>query len=236
MKEHQRNNINRLLIIFLILLVFGCQTGEIRVNPETNNNLDRYDRAAEIIYKEYVDPVPAQKLIAWAFDGIQEDFDSRNFIGDENDPSSSSKNLLGYSLNSNHDIEDVKSKFRSLFSYSSGISPGFSSHNFVDSAIQGMLEHLDPQCALLSPDDLQRVKTDTKGKFTGIGIVITMKDGFVTVIFSMEGTPAHRVGIVAGDRIHRVNGVKVDNLRDAVKKDTWRAWGMGHLNHYAKKC
>jgi len=211
-------NLRWVYISFIIVAVFGCQRAEIRVNPETNNDLDRYDRAAEIIHKEYVDPVPAQKLFAWSIDGIQEGFGSRSFIEDENDPSLSNKNLLDYNLNSNYDIEDVKSKFRSLFSYSSGISRDFSSHNFVDSAIRGMLSHLDPQCALLSPDDLQKVKTSTEGKFTGVGIVITMKDGFVTTLFLLEGTPAQRAGIVVGDRIHRINGIKVDNVEDAVRE------------------
>lgn len=211
-------NVDWLSIVFLILLVFGCQTAQVRVPSETNKDLKRYDRAAEIIYKEYVDPVQAQKLIAWSIDGIEENYYSRGFIGDENDPTSSTNNLSGTNLNSNYDIENVKSELRSLFSHSSGVFPGFSSHDFVDSAIKGMLAHLDPQCALLSPEDLQRVTTDTKGKFTGIGLVITIKDGFVTVLSTIEGTPAHNAGIVAGDRIHRVNGVKVADIRDAIEK------------------
>lgn len=211
-------NLNWVFIVFLILLVFGCQTVEVRVQSEPNNDLERYDRAADIIYKEYVDTVPVQKLIVWSIDGVQAGSGSRSFIEDENDPSLSGQNLSGYHLNSSHDIEDVKSNFRTLFSHSSRNLPGFSSLDFVDSAIQGMIAHLDPQCALLSPDDLQRVRTNTKGKFAGIGIVIAMKDGFVTVMFSMEGTPAHRVGIVAGDRIHRVNGHNVDNVEDALRE------------------
>ena len=204
--------IMRLLIVLFFLLVFNCQTVEKHVESETNIDLDRFDRAAEIIFEEYVDPIPAHKLIAWSIDGIQKSLNSRVLIEDENNSS------LGYDFRSSNDIEDVKSNFRSVLSYSSRTFPYFSSLDFVDSAIQGMLAHLDSKCALLSPDELRKIKTATKGEFTGIGAVITMKGDFVTVIFSMENSPAHRAGIVAGDRILRINGMKVQNISDALRK------------------
>lgn len=217
MQKYQ-GNLHRLLVILFILSVFGCQTVETPVTPEINNHLDRFDKAAEIIFQEYVDPIPAQKLLVWSIDGIQKDFDSRGLIEDEDDRSLGRNNRLDYDLKSSHDMEDVKSNFRSLFIHSSRTFSDFSSHDFVDSAIKGMIAHLDPQCALLSPDDLQKIKTDTKGKFTGLGMVITMKDGLVTAMFSIKGTPAYRAGIVAGDQIHRVNGIEVLNVWDAVRR------------------
>lgn len=208
MKRLQRN-LNGLSIVLLILLVFSCQTVETEVRPGTNHDLERFDRAAEFIFREYVDPVSARKLMDWSVDGVQEGPGS-------DDGSLSGKNVVDDDLKRCRDIEDVKSNFRSFLSHGSRNSPGFSSRDVVDSAIQGMVAHLDSQCALLSPEDLQKVRTATKGKFTGIGTVVTMKDGFVTVLFSLKGSPAHSAGIVTGDRIHRVNGIEVENISDAV--------------------
>ena len=87
----------------------------------------------------------------------------------------------------------------------------------IEKAIQGMVHSLDPHSALLSPDDFKELQVDTQGEFTGIGVSITMKDGFVTVISPIEGTPAYKAGIKAGDKIIKVNGKTAGDLRQAVK-------------------
>jgi len=88
----------------------------------------------------------------------------------------------------------------------------------IESAIQGMVHGLDPHSALLLPEALKDLQMDTQGEFTGIGISITMRHGFVTVISAIEGTPAYKAGIQAGDRILKVDGEPTGDLRDAVKK------------------
>ena len=88
----------------------------------------------------------------------------------------------------------------------------------IENAIQGMVSSLDPHSALLTPDELKELQIDTQGEFTGIGIHVTMKDNLVTVISPIEGTPAYRAGIQAGDKIVRVDGVNTEDLRDAVKR------------------
>ena len=86
----------------------------------------------------------------------------------------------------------------------------------IQKAIQGMVHSLDPHSSLLPLDDFQDLQIDTKGKFTGIGIHITMQDGFVTVISPIEDTPAHKAGIIARDRIIKVDGKPTKDLRKAV--------------------
>ncbi len=88
----------------------------------------------------------------------------------------------------------------------------------IESAIQGMVSSLDPHSALLTPEAFRELQIDTHGEFTGIGIHVTMKDNLVTVIAPIEGTPAYRAGIKAGDRIIKVDGKPTDNLRDAVNR------------------
>jgi len=91
------------------------------------------------------------------------------------------------------------------------------SKELIEKAIQGMVHSLDPHSALLAPDDFKELQIDTQGEFTGIGVSITMKDGFVTVISPIEGTPAYQAGIKAGDKIIKVNGETTGDLRQAVK-------------------
>ena len=87
----------------------------------------------------------------------------------------------------------------------------------IQKAIQGMVQSLDPHSSLLPLEAYEDLQIDTKGKFTGIGIHITMQDGFVTVISPIEDTPAYKAGIKARDRIIKVDGESTRDLREAVK-------------------
>ncbi|MBW1841598.1 MAG: PDZ domain-containing protein, partial [Deltaproteobacteria bacterium] len=87
----------------------------------------------------------------------------------------------------------------------------------IQNAIQGMVHGLDPHSSLLPPEAFEELQMDTQGKFTGIGVSITMRDGFVTVIAPIEGTPAFNAGIEAGDKIVKVDGEPTKDLREAVK-------------------
>ncbi len=87
----------------------------------------------------------------------------------------------------------------------------------IRSAINGMVRSLDPHSTFLNPEDFKELRIDTQGEFTGIGISITMRDGFITVVSPIEGTPAYRAGIKAMDKIIKVDGQPVDDLAKAVK-------------------
>ncbi|MBW1956984.1 MAG: S41 family peptidase [Deltaproteobacteria bacterium] len=91
------------------------------------------------------------------------------------------------------------------------------SKQMIEQAIQGMVHSLDPHSSLLPPDDFKELQIDTQGKFTGIGVSITMRNGFVTVVSPIEGTPAYKAGVKAGDIIVKVDGKPTNELRHAVK-------------------
>jgi len=90
----------------------------------------------------------------------------------------------------------------------------------MDSAIRGMLRTLDPYSQYLDKEDAQRLETTTHGAFGGLGISIGIRDGWVTVISPIEGTPAWRAGILGGDRIISIDGYSTEGLSldDAMKK------------------
>ena len=89
----------------------------------------------------------------------------------------------------------------------------------IDSAINGMLQSLDPYSAYMSPDSFKNMNSDTKGEFGGLGIEITMEAGLVKIITPIEGTPADKAGVEAGDYIVKIDNkqVKGMSMLDAVK-------------------
>jgi carboxyl-terminal processing protease len=102
-------------------------------------------------------------------------------------------------------------------------------HNYVEStdsrelifgAIRGMLEALDPHSSFMPPDLYKEMQIETQGSFGGLGIEITVRERYLTVVAPIDGTPADRAGIVAGDRIIRIDGVPTKDMTlvDAVRK------------------
>ncbi len=80
------------------------------------------------------------------------------------------------------------------------------SQELVESALRGMLESLDPNSILLDPDDYENLRIQLEGSFEGVGISIGIRDDWLTVISPIEGTPAYRGGMRAGDRIVEIDG------------------------------
>lgn len=74
----------------------------------------------------------------------------------------------------------------------------------IEGAIQGMLKTLDPHTSYLPPDSFKQMKVETSGKFGGLGIEITVRNGILTVVSPIEGTPADKAGIKAGDKIIKI--------------------------------
>lgn len=93
-------------------------------------------------------------------------------------------------------VDEKKTSFRDL------------THN----ALRGMLEQLDPHSQFLDPGAFKDMQDDTRSEFGGLGIVVTMEDGVLTIVNPMEDTPGFEAGIKPGDRILRINGESTDKL------------------------
>ena len=88
----------------------------------------------------------------------------------------------------------------------------------MDSAINGLLQSLDPYSAYMSPEVFNEMRTETSGEFGGLGIEVSMESGVVKVISPIDDTPASRAGIKAGDYIVKINNLQVQgkSLSEAV--------------------
>ena len=88
----------------------------------------------------------------------------------------------------------------------------------MDSAINGLLQSLDPYSAYMSPEVFNEMQTETSGEFGGLGIEVSMEAGVVKVISPIDDTPASRAGIKAGDYIVKIDNVQVQGktLSEAV--------------------
>ncbi|MDD5745824.1 MAG: S41 family peptidase [Candidatus Omnitrophica bacterium] len=93
------------------------------------------------------------------------------------------------------------------------------SKDIIYGALKGMLSSLDPYSQFMDQDTYNELQVETVGEFGGLGIEITIKDDLLTIISPLDGTPAHKVGLKALDRIIKINGkiTRDMNLTDAVK-------------------
>ena len=92
-------------------------------------------------------------------------------------------------------------------------------NEMMDSAINGVLQSLDPYSSYMSPEMYESMQTETSGEFGGLGIEVGMEAGVVKVISPIDNSPAYKVGVKAGDYIVKINDVQVQgkSLNEAVE-------------------
>jgi carboxyl-terminal processing protease len=90
----------------------------------------------------------------------------------------------------------------------------------IHSALKGMVGSLDPHSEFMDAESYQQLQDDTEGQFGGLGLVVAMKNNFITVVAPMDDSPGFRAGILSGDRIVKIDGKSIDNLSlpEAVKQ------------------
>ncbi|WP_416886674.1 S41 family peptidase, partial [Marinospirillum sp.] len=82
----------------------------------------------------------------------------------------------------------------------------------LEYAIRGMLDGLDPHSSYMSPDAFQQLQESTQGEFGGLGIEITLNDGYIEIVSPIDDTPAAAAGLQAQDRILQIDGIAARNL------------------------
>ncbi len=79
-------------------------------------------------------------------------------------------------------------------------------------ALRGMLSSLDPHSQFLDEESFQDMERETKGEFSGLGIVVGMKDGSIVILSPMDESPSGRAGIMPGDKILKINGKSTEKM------------------------
>lgn len=112
-----------------------------------------------------------------------------------------------------HELYELSFKLRDIFRFiEARASPSVDLQNVEYAAINGMLSELDPHSNLLEPKFSQEMKLSTRGEFGGLGIVISVRDGALTVISPIDETPASRAGILAQDQIVKIADESTVNM------------------------
>lgn len=95
-----------------------------------------------------------------------------------------------------------------------------SDQELVEAAIRGLIADLDPHSAFLDPEELNEIRISTAGEYSGVGIEVALENGAVSVVTPIEGGPAARAGVLAGDKIVAVEEVPVDidHLNDTIDR------------------
>jgi carboxyl-terminal processing protease len=191
-------------------------------------SLSVLNRAVIHIKENYVDPqrVDERRMIESALDEVQRAVPEL-LAETEKDASGGPKRVTVRidAAEQTFDLTDVDNlwhmsfKFKDIFKFIQANLRHFDKFPEVEyAAINGMLSTLDPHSALLRPEDYQEMKASTRGKFGGLGIVVSLRDGHLTVVNPMPDTPATRAGVKAGDRIVQIGQDSTVNmvLQDAV--------------------
>ena len=92
--------------------------------------------------------------------------------------------------------------------------------DLIYAALRGMLNSLDPHSQFMDEESFAEMQKDTKGQFSGLGLVVGLREGYLTVLTSIEETPSFRAGILSGDRILKIDNKSTDKMgqQDAVKR------------------
>lgn len=95
-----------------------------------------------------------------------------------------------------------------------------SDEELIEAAIRGMIADLDAHSAFLDPEEFDEIRISTTGEYSGVGIEVALENGVVKVVAPMEGTPAEKAGVLAGDTIIAVDDipVSVENLNDTIDR------------------
>lgn len=186
------------------------------------------DRAIRQIHENYVDPsrINWRRMVGAAMEAVQQQVPELLVQVERDDNELPTRLLVRVNeAEQAFELRDVDSlwqtafKFRDIFRF---IQPNLLNYSKFDdieyAAINGMLSTLDPHSNLMRPDEYREMKLTTRGKFGGLGIVISVKDGHLVVVNPIPDTPAADAGIKPGDRVVQINLDSTVNmaLQDAV--------------------
>jgi carboxyl-terminal processing protease len=176
------------------------------------------NRVILLVRENYVDPkrIQPRAMLLGALDHVQKSV--AEVMVDHKEGSNEitvrvNGDSKAFSVDGLDNLWEMSFKLRDIFQWLQGQLKGEQDFREVEySAINGLLNTLDPHSVLLRPEVYREMDLGTKGHFGGLGIVISIRDGALTVISPLEGTPASRAGIKAGDQITQIEDESTVNM------------------------
>lgn len=208
----------------LILLLVAFFSLSFLFAKEDLSELHVYNRVMLLVKEQYVQPerLDPKKMLMGALDAVQKQVPEliiKEFPNEiEIQLAASSQKFSTKGLVS---LWDLSFLLRDMFRFIESRLPKTANIKDIEyAAVNGTLSKLDPHSILLEPKFSKEMKLSTKGEFGGLGIVIGLRDGVLTVISPLDGTPADKAGIKALDQIIKIDDASTINLAldEAVEK------------------
>jgi carboxyl-terminal processing protease len=216
-----------LLVALLVSLTLGaCASTDSRARtPASADDPTLLEEVLSIVRAQYVVEPTVSKMRFGGLKGLEAALpkDSFRVEGDHEtstvlygDPGHAVRSVRFTGSSEDEVLRDLASAVR----IARGVAPMLSGTALEHAVLGGVLKSLDPHSAFLDPDRYREIQMETTGSFGGLGIELAIRDDLLTVVAPIEGTPASRAGIRAGDRIVKIDGLPTAGMSvvDAVRK------------------
>ena len=221
-----------LIVVIMVLLIFlSCTAGQ---NPhlksektfdsthagQVEQGIQIMGEVYDIVVKKYHQPVMPSTMLIGAVKGMENLVGTTRLLLEETDTQLVVSPLTKAPFHRSITIREARQALFEIYRFVVDNNSNYPPIDIAYSALEEMVSSLDPHSAFLSSESYKDLYIDTRGKFSGIGIVITMRDNMLTVISPIEDTPAYKAGIRAGDQIIKLDGEETKNMKlwEAVKK------------------
>ncbi len=208
-------------LVLLAALLLPVVVGGDAIAAEQLAELRVFNKVVLLVKEQYVEPnrIKPKEMLRAALDAVEksvpevlvEDVDDNTLkvaVG-----TASGIEERQFDIHDVTSLWDVSFRLNAIFRFvEPRISTDVDKRDVEYAAINGMLSRLDPHSVLLEPRYSQEMKLSTKGEFGGLGIVISIRDGGLTVISPIDGTPADKVGIKAQDKIVKIGEESTVNM------------------------
>ncbi len=203
--------------VALLLCAMVLSSADSVENKHRLSTMRVFNRVVLLVKEQYVEPnrFDSRAMLLAALEAVEQRVPE--FVvtekGSEQILVQVGKKSQLFSIKGLKSLWDLSFKLRDIFRFAeSNFSKDVDQQEVEYAAINGALSKLDPHSVFLEPKFSRDMKVATKGEFGGLGIVIGLRDGFLTVISPMEGTPADKAGIKELDRITKINENSTINL------------------------
>ncbi|MES2503452.1 MAG: MXAN_5808 family serine peptidase [Myxococcota bacterium] len=209
----------------IFALVLGLFSLSYTAKDESLSELRIFNRAILLVKEQYVDParLKPEKMLMGALDALEKQIPELvvDEVVDGQVKIQIGPNSKIFSVKGMNSLWDLSFKLRDILRFIEPKLPASIKRDDIEyAAVNGTLSQLDPHSILLEPKFSKEMKLSTKGEFGGLGIVIGLRDGVLTVIAPLDDTPAAKSGIKALDQIIKIDESSTINLAldEAVEK------------------